>query len=263
MFCSLLESGFPVHLLPIVVPPGSVAGKTVQQWYGVPTGIPVLAALGDLQCSVKAAMETATDAVLNVSTSAQLSYTHLHSKSVEKSNFTLECHPFTTSNSLTVAASLNGGNVLAQFTSLLQGWISELGLDCPNTDTIFSKLLELGEMPSAMQISPQLYGERHCPGMLASVNNISSSVPSLGETFTALCDGLIVNIASMMSNEQLMNAGIKRIIGTGNALVKNPILQAAVKKHFSFPLVMKSGSDAAVGAAQFAMQALNQAGCDS
>jgi sedoheptulokinase len=261
---SLLESGFPVHLLPIVVLPGSIAGKTVNQWHGIPAGVPVLAALGDLQCSVRAAMETTKDAVINISTSAQLSYVHLHSRAADlaKSSIAVECHPFTTCSSLAVAASLNGGNVLVQFTSMLQRWISELGLECPDINTLFSKLLVLGEVPSAMQVSPQLYGERHCPGMLASVNNISISLPSLAETFTALCDGLIANIASMINNKELMNAGVERIIGTGKALVKNPILQASVRKHFSFPLVMKSGSDAAVGAAQFAMQAMNQADQD-
>lgn len=255
-FHSLLESGFPVHLLPVVASPGSVAGMTVKQLYGIPSGVPVLAALGDMQCSVKAAMETAKDAVLNVSTSAQLSYPCSLSESVDRSNVTVEYRPFTMKERLAVAASLNGGNVLAKFVSLLQGWVSELGLDTPSTETILSRLLECGEMSSELQISPQLYGERHCPDMLASVGNISLSLPSLGETFTALCDGLIANIASMLSDERLRNAGIERLVGTGNALVKNPVLQAAVKKHFSLPFVLKTGSDAAIGAAQFATEML-------
>ncbi|XP_062517234.1 sedoheptulokinase-like isoform X1 [Corticium candelabrum] len=244
----LRDCEFPVHLLPAVVPPGSVAGMTVNRWYGISPGVPVLAALGDMQCSVQAAMEMATDAVLNIGTSAQLSY-QLALPILTRCVETVEYQPFMMNRSLVVAASLNGGNVLMKFVSLLQNWVSELGLECPTVDTIYSRLLEGGEMLSTLKISPLLYGERHCPSVLGSVANISPHSPSLGETFTALCDGLIANIAGMLSNETL-------IIGTGNALVKNPILQAAVKRHFDFPLVIWSSSDAAIGSAQYAIETL-------
>ena len=220
----------------------------MNRWYGISPGVPVLAALGDMQCSVQAAMEMATDAVLNIGTSAQLSY-QLALPILTRCVETVEYQPFMMNRSLVVAASLNGGNVLMKFVSLLQNWVSELGLECPTVDTIYSRLLEGGEMLSTLKISPLLYGERHCPSVLGSVANISPHSPSLGETFTALCDGLIANIAGMLSNETL-------IIGTGNALVKNPILQAAVKRHFDFPLVIWSSSDAAIGSAQYAIETL-------
>lgn len=37
----LAEGGFPVHLLPLVVPAGGVAGTLHQAWLGIPEGTPV------------------------------------------------------------------------------------------------------------------------------------------------------------------------------------------------------------------------------
>ena len=47
----------------------------LQDWFDVPAGTPVSAAMGDLQCSVKSTLEDVDhDAVVNVSTSAQIAF---------------------------------------------------------------------------------------------------------------------------------------------------------------------------------------------
>ncbi len=54
-----------MHLLPIVVSVPAVAGhlkRSWPSWHGVPAGVPVGVALGDMQCSVLAAEPTTTDA---------------------------------------------------------------------------------------------------------------------------------------------------------------------------------------------------------
>lgn len=43
------------HLLPRVSSSPSIAGHLVSEWMGVPAGTPVSVAMGDNQCSVKAA----------------------------------------------------------------------------------------------------------------------------------------------------------------------------------------------------------------
>lgn len=59
---SLKDAGFPVHLLPVVVESGAVAGHTSFEWYGIPAHTPVGAALGDFQCSVYSCMTDTGDA---------------------------------------------------------------------------------------------------------------------------------------------------------------------------------------------------------
>lgn len=43
--------GFPVYLLPHIVNPGATAGKLQNDWFNIPAGVRVTAALGDMQCS--------------------------------------------------------------------------------------------------------------------------------------------------------------------------------------------------------------------
>ena len=51
-YYSLNTAGFPVHLLPKIVSPPAVAGPLIESWHGIPAGIPVGVAMGDLQCGV-------------------------------------------------------------------------------------------------------------------------------------------------------------------------------------------------------------------
>ena len=47
----LRDVKFPVDYLLSVVEPGVVVGHTAMAWHCIPKGTPVLAAMGDLQCS--------------------------------------------------------------------------------------------------------------------------------------------------------------------------------------------------------------------
>lgn len=90
-------------------------------------------ALGDLQCSVLATVESVQDAVLNISTSAQIAfvaqnYTPTNDTPIVSS---VEYFPYFNDKYLAVAASLNGGNALATFVRMLQQWTMELGFSVP------------------------------------------------------------------------------------------------------------------------------------
>ncbi|XP_028161653.1 sedoheptulokinase-like [Ostrinia nubilalis] len=240
---------FPVGLLPNVVKSGQLAGKLSSSWNGIPEGTPVGAALGDLQCSILATLENQQDAVLNISTSAQLAF--VVKGITDLGCATVEHLPYFNNNNLVVAASINGGNVLATFVKMLQQWMLEFSFPIPQSK-VWEKLIALGlEAPptSTMRIIPHLLGERHSPTAKAAVENIDLSNIQLGHVFRALCDGLIENLHVMMPKEILNNAKIKRIVGNGSGLSRNPVLQRAVEHYYSLPLEFTSGGDAAKGAA--------------
>ena len=68
-------------------------------------------------------------AVLNISTSAQLAFQmgeHFTPPSLDVTS-PIEYFPYFEGRYLAVAASLTGGNVLAQFVKMLQQWTHELG----------------------------------------------------------------------------------------------------------------------------------------
>uniref|UniRef100_A0A673V551 Sedoheptulokinase n=1 Tax=Suricata suricatta TaxID=37032 RepID=A0A673V551_SURSU len=127
----LRTSGFPVHLLPDIAEAGSVAGRTSRAWFGIPKGTQVGVALGDLQASVYSCMARRTDAVLNISTSVQLATSMppgFRPAQTPDPAAPVTYFPYFDRTYLAVAASLNGGNVLATFVHMLVQWMADLGL---------------------------------------------------------------------------------------------------------------------------------------
>lgn len=85
--------------------------------------------MGDIQCSVYATIESPNDAVLNVSTSAQLAFVveDYVATSGPAQSSPVQYIPYFDGAYLAVAATLNGGNALATFVRMLQQWTLQLG----------------------------------------------------------------------------------------------------------------------------------------
>ncbi|KAE8622007.1 hypothetical protein XENTR_v10005061 [Xenopus tropicalis] len=250
----LRGSGFPVHLLPAVVNAGCVAGKTSYEWCGICQGTEVGIALGDFQCSVYSSATESTDAVLNISTSAQLTFSMPDGFQPEESpnpGEPVAYFPYFNDHYLAVAASLNGGNVLASFITLLSDWIAELGLAIPSSASLYTRVIAAGlsQHETHLTIDPTLFGERHTPDRLASVSNITAAELSLGHATRALCHGIVQNLHSMLPSSRLQESGVRRIIGSGSALSRNDVLRQEVEKIFPFPVLYGKDTDSALGAA--------------
>ncbi|KAM3868929.1 sedoheptulokinase [Diretmus argenteus] len=249
----LKDAGFPLRLLPQCVAPGSLAGQTCSDWHGVPAGTPVGAALGDFQCSVYSCMTAQTDAVLNVSTSAQLTYAmpaDFKPPDLPQPAASISYFPYFNNRYLAVAASLNGGNVLATFVGMLSGWMTELGAEVSDS-SLYEKLIHcaLSQEDSDLRVSPTILGERHHPLRLGQVTNISASSLSLGHVTRAICRGVLDNVTSMMPAALLREAGVQRIIGSGSALARNQVLRQEAERVFTQPLEYGHNADSATGAA--------------
>lgn len=70
-------------------------------------------------------------AVLNISTSAQLTFAmpaDFKPPDSPQPNSSISYFPYFDDSYLAVAASLNGGNVLATFVEMLTAWMKELGM---------------------------------------------------------------------------------------------------------------------------------------
>ncbi|XP_057677710.1 sedoheptulokinase [Corythoichthys intestinalis] len=246
-------AGFPLHLLPQCVPSGELAGHTLTDWHGIPAGTPVGAALGDFQCAVYSCLSAQADAVLNISTSAQLSFAmpaDFKPPDSPQPDSSVAFFPYFGHSYLAVAASLNGGNVLATFVEMLTGWMKELGMDLSD-QSLYEKMIScaLNQESSNLTVTPTILGERHEPFTLGQVTNISTCNISLGHVTRALCRGILENLASMMPPERLQKAGVRRIVGSGSALARNEVLRQEVKRVFALPVVYGQNADSAVGVA--------------
>ncbi|XP_048413017.1 sedoheptulokinase isoform X1 [Stegostoma tigrinum] len=249
----LQDSGFPTCLLPVVMEPGAIAGQTVHEWYGVPEGTDVGVALGDFQCSVYSCMTATTDAILNISTSAQLTFAlnpGFQPPAQPNPTASVAYFPYFDGIYLVVAAALNGGNVLASFIEMLKQWMQELGQAVPES-VIYSQAVHaaLTVTDTDLAVQATLFGERHVPDQLASVTNISPSNLSLGHVIRALCRGIVKNLNSMLPCQRLIESGVQRIMGSGSALTWNEVLKQEVEKVFTLPIVYGKNVDSAVGVA--------------
>ncbi|XP_042298300.1 sedoheptulokinase isoform X2 [Sceloporus undulatus] len=254
----LQGSRFPVHLLPEVVQPGETAGETTFPWHGIPKGTKVGAALGDFQCSVYSCMTENTDAVLNIGTSAQLTVSMpsgFQPGECPDPRSPVAYYPYFDNRYLAVAASLNGGNVMATFVNMLLRWMAELGIEASESD-LYPQMIQaaLAQTDTGLAICPTVFGERHTPERLASVTGIAASDLSLGHVTRALCRGVVQNLHSMLSSERLKEAGVKRILAGGSGLYKNEVMRQEVEKAYPFPVVYGKDVDAAVGAALSVMR---------
>ncbi|XP_008853836.1 sedoheptulokinase isoform X6 [Nannospalax galili] len=249
----LRVAGFPVYLLPDIAEPGSVVGRTSHSWFEVPKGTQVGIALGDLQASVYSCMGQRTDAVLNISTSVQLAASMpLGFQPAQTPNpaAPVAFFPYFNRTYLGVAASLNGGNVLATFVHMLIQWMADLGLEIEES-TVYSRMIQAAaqQKDTHLTITPTVLGERHLPDQLASVTRISNSDLSLGHVTRALCRGIVQNLHSMLPFQQLTEWGVERMMGSGSALSRNEVLKQEVQKAFPLPVSFGQDVDAAFGAA--------------
>lgn len=249
----LETAGFPVHLLPDIAEPGSTAGRTSHSWFEIPKGTQVGVALGDLQASVYSCMGQRTDAVLNISTSVQLAASMpvgFQPLQTPDPAAPVAFFPYFDKTYLGVAASLNGGNVLATFVHMLVQWMADLGLEVEES-TVYSRMIETAtqQKDTHLTITPTVLGERHLPDQLASVTRISSSDLSLGHVTRALCRGIVQNLHSMLPFHQLQEWGVERVMGSGSALSRNEVLKQEVQRAFPLPLCFGQDVDAAFGAA--------------
>lgn len=123
--------------------------------------------------------------------------------------------------------------------------------NAPPESEIWKRMTEEGEEceETDLEIIPTIFGERHNPGQLGSVHNITIGNTGLGSVSRALCRGVIANLHNMMSSDFLLAAKVQRIVGSGAALEKNPLLRKEVEKHYRLPVVYHKQANAAVGAA--------------
>ncbi|KAM8976792.1 sedoheptulokinase [Pelodytes ibericus] len=249
----LQASGFPVSFLPDTEDSGCIVGKLSCEWFDIPQGAEVGVALGDFQCSVFSSLTESTDAVLNISTSAQLTFPMPEGFQPQDQSVLGEAvayFPYFNDRYLAVAASLNGGNVFASFVTMLSQWVAELGLDISSSE-IYTQAIKaaLSQNETRLRVCPTLFGERHFPDSLASVSNIVATDLSLGHVTRAVCRGIIENLHTMLPSHQLQESGVKRIILSGSALARNEVLRQEVKRIFTFPVVNGKDVDSAAGAA--------------
>jgi sedoheptulokinase len=248
----------PAGLLPEVVPCGTVAGALCAaeaKALGIPEGIPVAAAIGDNQASLLATLgDPVADLGLTLGTGAQVSAVMAAgpARRAAADCATCECRPFPGGRTAVVAASLCGGAAWAWLVDAALAWMRDLGVKSPSRDRAFAMLNDLGMASrDAVEVHPHFLGERHDPALTGRMLGLTMDNFRLGAVARGLARGIVRNLRGMLPAAALR--GRRRVVGSGNALRRVPLLQAMVREEFGLPLVLSPGrEEAATGAARLA-----------
>ncbi|CAI6080058.1 sedoheptulokinase [Cohnella sp. JJ-181] len=244
------RAGIDAALLPeLAVPSGARVGTT-------PGGIPVAAAIGDNQASyLGAAPALAGCLLLNVGTGAQLS---LYSPEPVRPASGLELRPFPGGGWLLAGASLGGGKSYALLAGLYreiaetlgggEGGVSDERLYAAMNRWALAALDEGRALP---RVDAAFFGTRAEPDRTATVAGLTPATL----TPQALTAGMLAGVADELAAfaAQLppcLRVGVRRYVGAGNGIRRNPALRRLLEERLGAPLELaEAREEAAFGAA--------------
>ncbi len=247
-----------VSKLPAVLRCGAVAGVTRNELGVLPVGIPVMAAIGDNQASLLATLESYEDDIaLTLGTGGQVSVAVEHGETFPESKF--EIRPFVDGKVALVAAPMCGGAAWQWLARFLQETVATITGAKPDIETVYETMNREGmKAASELVVNPHFLGERYDETLRASIAGITLDNASVGSLARGLARGIVRNLKQMLPESAMK--GRKRVVGSGNALRKVPLLQRMVEEEFGVPLMLLSfREEAAVGAAINASRGYNKA----
>jgi sugar (pentulose or hexulose) kinase len=222
---------------------------------GIPAGIPVFVPIGDSQAAFLGSVDDCEhDVLVNVGTGAQVV------AAVDRFLYAppLETRPLPLCGNLLVGAQPCGGRAYAVLEGFFRDTVQQFGGKVDSDDEVYETMNRLAGSATSdvdsMLCNPLFAGTRAHPQSRASWSNISAENFTPAHMIRALLEG----IAEALHNDCLLicrEAGrsCRRVIGSGNALRKNPVLREIVARRFAMPLELPPHrEEAAVGAARMA-----------
>ena len=252
---AVAATGLRWSMLPTLYPFGSVAGAidpAMASMLGLPQRLPVHGALGDLQASLLATIQDPeTDVALNLGTGGQAMVITAAPLDPLLNLPDARCRfcPYPGGRVAVVAASLSGGAAWAWLVDSLDVWLRALGVVPPPREVLFSTINALGlDASHEIAVRSHFLGERYDPSLTGSIQGLTLSSFSLGALARGLARSIVLNLHEMLPAEAFKNR--TRLVGSGNALRRTPLLQHMAEAVFGLPLTMAEGrEEAATGAA--------------
>lgn len=245
----------PASILPAIQPFGSIAGAldpSMAATLGLPQGIPVHVAIGDLHASLLATIrDPERDLALNLGTGGQAAVI-TDAPIAGALRATCAYWPYPGHRTAIVAASLGGGAAWAWLVDSVGSWLDDLGVARPSREALFDKINALGlDASDELLVQSHFWGERHDPSLRGAMHGLTPSNFSLGSLARGLARSIVLNLRTLLPPDALEHR--TRIVGSGNALRRTPLLQHMAEDVFGLPLALTDArEEAATGAALLA-----------
>jgi sugar (pentulose or hexulose) kinase len=226
--------------MPEIRPSGERLGGLLEDFAvvtGLPRGLPVCVAVGDQQAAFLGSVPPGGNVVnLNIGTGGQISWELDRYRPVEG----MEVRPLPPNGFLAVGAGVSGGDAYAWLQRTAAVWLRAFGVD-REPDAIYSTLnaLAAAAPPGAggLRCEPSFRGTRRTPRARGSFAGVTNDNFDLGSVARAVLEGVVVGLFAFYEGAgEARPAGLERIIGSGNAFDKNPLLGRIVEQRFGSPV---------------------------
>ncbi|MDO4338200.1 MAG: FGGY family carbohydrate kinase [Eubacteriales bacterium] len=255
----LAQAGVDISYLPRVEKRHCLAGKTTGI-ENIPAGIPVALSIGDNQASFLGAVRELHDAVLiNVGTGSQVSFASERYVPCEDN---LELRPCTDDTYLLVGASLCGGRAYA----MLEQFYREAA---GNGDSSYYDVMyrQAGEFikkygaEAAWNVRTTFSGTRSNPKERGQISNISVENFYPGALTVGVMKGILQELYEQYQTmSRLTGKKAAYLVGSGNGLRRNPIMQKLAEEIFGLPLGIPEYQEEAACGAAYRLSDLNGLG---
>jgi sugar (pentulose or hexulose) kinase len=258
------DLGLNSEILPEVVSSCTLAGKLTPyaaSAMGLQPGIPVSVASGDHQCAFAGSVtEHERSIAINIGTGGQ-STVFIPDQSVlrRKGDWpdygSLELRPYIQGGYLLAGVGVVGGRSFRTVRDFFARTGSEVFDHDGETDAIYSRLVELASQaePGAggIEFQPFFTGTRIEPGRRGSISGLTPGNFTPGNVAMALFEGISRQLHAAYEEAQELGGPTRdRLIGSGNGVRRNPVLQSALSSMFGLSLELTARTDeAATGAA--------------
>jgi len=243
---ALSRAGIGAQILPTLTPSGATIGFHR-------SGAEILCACGDNQASFYAVVDDpSTQICINVGTGSQVS---CWGEELLPAEFA-DIRPFFNRGYLYVAASLNGGAVLADLAGFFTACCENLGVR-PSKD-IYEVFADLaGEGGEALTVDPNFYGVRGVRAAGGAISIITAESFTPGALVRGFYDGMAAELAGMLDMlPKGALSGKSYLRGAGNGLRKNRALTDRLAAKTNMPLELRPfPEEGALGAAMCALHA--------
>ena len=245
--CALKKIGCDRNRLSSVIAEPKVLGND-------DNGIPVIVALGDNQASYLGSTTNKDSVLVNIGTGSQVSVL-----TDRNSGFTAgEIRPFSKTENLLVGAPLCGGRAYALLKSFFEKTLDCFRFAAEDIYSVMNKMAAENIDHCSLLVDTRFCGTRNEPDVNGAVLQITEDNFTPQQLTKGFLIGMCQELYSFYTQMvQFTGKECTRLVGSGNGVRKNIILQHYLETVFRMPLeIPENSEEAAFGATVFAAKGL-------
>lgn len=218
--------------------------------------ISVSIALGDNQASFLASVNDDNSCLINVGTGSQVSLCTKNLKIFSQ----IECRPFIADKYLFAGSSLCGGYSYTRLKQFFEESLSAFGLDSTlvNYDTMNKLAQNIYGTNNYLKVDTRFRGTRIDPTITGSVMNLNDQNFQPSYLILGVLQGICDELYHYYTELYQGSSKPSFLIGSGNGIRKNPLLQQLFTDTFHLPLKIPAiKEEASFGSALFSLYTCN------